>query len=213
MKIDTIIKEFQSSRDKMKARALEIRKREEALTKLRADQEAVASRGDVDAYEELGKKISRAEMELTVYIKSTQPPIPTPEQAMASWIEYDGKAGAETMRLYRDYEIARAEACRKYEKAVLSQNEELRKRSELIEMLRGSADSVDGFPLSQPIPDESNYYPRNIQMNGPEFYYFAGSGEWGQVREHGETGNNIWPSLNVINSVVRLQCPVDDPHF
>lgn len=205
MKIDTLRKKHASAIEKSKERNEQIRAKEKALSDLRVKQDAAALAGDLELFEQLAEKIRRAENELIVYTKSTRVETVTPEDGMEAWKDYASKTGAEILRLKREYETARGELARKYEAAVLKQNELLRTREELAGLTGAPASA---YVLPGMLEDAGEAYPRNHQMKSPEFAFFAASGEW-RCRD----GIQDYPALDTINAVVRNRVPVDNPRF
>lgn len=207
MKIDKLREKYNTAKAKAAERAAEIKRKETNLAELKAEQERAAAAGDLENYELFADKIRRAEMELFVYIKSTQiSEIITPEDAANAWKEYADKNGGEVMRLYREYEKSRGQLVQKYQAAVLKQNEVLRARADLAEMT-GTPASV--YVLKEALPDSSEHFPKNAQIKAPEFAFFVASGEWkGKPNATAE-----YAALDTLNSVVRLQQPLENPAF
>ena len=129
----------------------------------------------------------------------------TPEDGTEAWKDYASKTGAEIQRLKKEYETARGELRKKYEAAVLKQNELLQTREELAGLTGVPASA---YVLPALLEDKSEQYPRNHQMKSPEFNFFAASGEW-----RCQGGQFDYPALDTINAVVRNREPVDNPTF
>lgn len=186
---------------------------EKALTALKKDREKAAEDGNIDEYERLNREIEKQEGRIYVAMKSGSKnagkPI-TPELVAESWRKHSAEYRKSAEGSYNAYLKDVEKLASKYEKLVGDQNEELKLRERLAEIVGKDPGELElGWSLPNEHKSSFNY---GHKMHAPELQYFGLLDVWKEHYGNGWSGRE-WPAYDTLWSVVVQGKSVQDCNF